>query len=184
MVPGCLTAQVVPLLPASLATLRLESTVLDLGALARANDRLIAALQSVLSVCANVVCCSLEVLNPRPEPHEANDVGSIRYAERLASKQPAGFSGLELHTERIAIFCKTAVEMPSKAAAAWELCVFFANAPRSYRRFSLCWPKSRQAIGLCNLELDASMLRRQKAIVFNSMEALATNCKAVRVYTV
>ncbi len=113
----------------SLASLHLESGgySTDLIELSSGGRWLDASAKPVLTVKSDAVCFSLEGL------------ASGRNAERL----PKGFSGLELHTASITIQCSVApsrIRMPTLEEATRELCQLFADAPASYRQFSLRWP--------------------------------------------
>ena len=115
-----------PRLPTSLAALHLErggyST--DLTELSLGWRWLDAAAKTVLTVKSQAVCFSLVRL--------ANGL----FADRL----PAGFSELDMHTGSVTIQCSVApsrMRMPTPAEVARELCLVFAAAPLSYRRFTL-----------------------------------------------
>ena len=117
-----------PRLPVSLAALQLEcgGYATDLTELSSGGRWLDAAAKPVLTVKSDAVCFSLVRL------------ASGLYAERL----PAGFSALEMHTASITIQCSVApsrLRMPTMEEVAREVVQLFADAPASYRRFSLRW---------------------------------------------
>ena len=99
----------------------------DVAELARWTSGLMAAGQPVLTVRSAAICFSLQ------QPH-----GGLR-AEHL----PAGFSALEMHTGDLTIQRREGSPRPEDpleecaAGAARELCLVLADAPSSYRRFSL-----------------------------------------------
>ena len=167
------------MLPASLAALRLESEFpIDLGELVRGEERLSAAAEPVLGVRSAVICCSLVWLTGGMEPRVACDTATALHAERLVSKLPAGFAALEMHAQCITVNCSAAVQVPTPEAAAWELCLFFAHAPLSYRRFSLCWEDAvplrvHLSWPLGFAEPGSTALARQGRLAFDSMDALA-----------
>jgi len=89
---------------------------------------LIAAAAPVLTVrAANVECsCDWSALD-------------LMNQKQLVSKLPDGFTALDLQTPHITLRPPFAVQEATLSGAAWNLCRFFGLAPRSYRRFSVCW---------------------------------------------
>jgi len=112
----------------SLAALHLECDgySIDLTELSSGGRWLDAAAKPVLIVKTHAVCFSL-----------------VRLASGLFADQlPAGFSALDMHTGSITIQCSVApsrIRMPTLEEVARELFQLFADAPTSYRRFSLRW---------------------------------------------
>ena len=91
-----------------------------------------------------------------------------------------------MRAQCIAISCSTAVQDPTPEAAALELCLFFAHAPPSYRRFSLCW----QADLPLHVDLSwppgfaepgSTALARQVRVAFDGVEALAEHLQTCAV---
>ena len=111
---------------------------IDLGQLARGDVRLSAAVKPVLSVRSAYVMFSLMRLTGGSDPSVPIAVARAQSPERLVSKLPDGFSALELHAQCLRLICPAAVPVSSPETAAHMLCLFLANAPASYRRFSLC----------------------------------------------
>ncbi len=70
---------------------------------------------------------------PRPWDHDRAANG------QPISKLPAGFSALELHAPSITIVHAHLSLNLNPLSAAFTLCTIFAQAPSSYRRFSLRW---------------------------------------------
>ena len=115
-----------PRLPVSLAALHLECDgySIDLTELSCGARWLDPAAKPVLTVDSRAVCFSLVRL------------ASGQFVDRL----PAGFSALNMHTGSVTIQCSIApsrMRMPTPEEVARELCLVFAAAPASYRRFSL-----------------------------------------------
>ncbi len=123
--------QVEPPLPAGLQVLRLEnvSRISVWGVSGwRQHRRLRAAVGPELAVCAANIECSGGVSPQR----SASGV-------QLVSKLPRGFSALEMETPDITLRLFAVEHEFTPAVAAWHLCCLFAQAPYSYRRFSVCW---------------------------------------------
>ena len=101
------------------STYSIDPTELSCGA-----RWLSAVSKPVLTLVSGAVCFSLVRL------------ASGLHTERL----PAGFSALDMHTGSITIQCSNApsrLRLPTPEEAARELCLIFAGAPASYRRFSV-----------------------------------------------
>ena len=127
-------------MPASLTALQLWCAApIDLGELAQGGKRLSAAAAPVLSVRSARICCRLEWTTGGPEHRVASDAATAVSAGRLVSRLAPGFVALDMFAYSMTISCSSTVQEPTPAAAARELCLFFAHAPPSYRRFSLCW---------------------------------------------
>ena len=167
-----------PPFPASLTALHLESGYpVDLAELARGQEPLTAASNAVLSVRSGVICCSLEWL----AGDGRNDASAPR---RLASKLPAGFTGLELEAQCVTINCSAAAPLPDPVAAAWELGLFFAHTPPSYRRFSLRWRQGARLPLRVHLswplgvaEPGSTALARQGRVAFTGPDEIARHLR-------
>ena len=123
-------AQDGPPLPASLRELRLRSNhPVDIRELARGDERLTAATESRLIVITPTIRCSLAWAPSR----------TALPAHRLVSQLPAGFRSFAVAAQWVTVDCSAAPKEPLTAAAASELCLFFAHAPASYRHFCLGW---------------------------------------------
>jgi len=119
-----------PALPASLTAIRLETgDTINLGMLTCGDSRLSAGLGLV--VTAGSVECEQEWMCNR-----------LSRAAEHASKLPAGFAALELRASHISLTFSLHGLRATSATAAYLLCMFFAFAPTSYQRFSMCWPDS------------------------------------------
>ena len=124
-------------LPASLELFRLEhehNVVLDgVGSWHRRlwPQALSAAPEPVLIVRAASIKCSCR--------RSARGFADP-YARQLVSHLPDRFSALHMQTPHVEVNPHTTVHEAAPAAAAHSLCSFFALAPESYRRFSVCWP--------------------------------------------
>ena len=132
---------------------------------------------------SHVINCSLEWITGAPEPQVANDTASALHAERLVSQLPAGFGALDIQGPCLNIHCSTALEQPIKrAAAALELCLFFAHAPASYRWFSVSWRDDRPLrvdlqwpVGFAGP--GSMMLDAQGRVAFEGPKALARHLR-------
>jgi len=161
--------------------LRLQSGYpLDLGELARGQERLAAAVHPSLHVRAPVVCCSLEwVTDERAPQHRDSDGTTATITRRLVSTLPAGFTALELDAHCVTINCSVAYQSADPPAAAWELGQFFAHAPPSYRRFSLRWNANSLPLRvhlswpLGAEEQNSTALARQGRVTFDGAKDLA-----------
>ena len=137
-------------LPASLTVLQLKTHYyVKLRDLTRGPDRLSMAAGPVL-ILNDAIGGSLE----RETQHgQSQDTAQ---ASRLVSTLPAGFSALELRDAgAIHIHCSAGLRRRTAAAVAEQLLLFFANAPSSYRQFSLCFKDSRHCCLSLSWPLDA-----------------------------
>ncbi len=169
-------AQGGPPLPASLTALRFDSKhVLTLTEMRLGNSRFRAAAGPVLTVRAPAVILRTAWPHGRPEPPELGSASTPR--RQLISKLPAGFTALELHAQCFSITATARTEILTLADAARELCHYFAAAPASFRRFSLCWAGDRPlracvkgslvAMQPCEPECSQELLK------FHSVDVLA-----------
>jgi len=160
--------------------LRLQSGYpLDLGELARGQERLAVAAHPSLLVRAPVVCCSLEWVADERASQQRDNGSTTTTTRRLASTLPAGFTALELDAQCVTINCSVAYQSADPAAAAWELGQFFAHAPPSYRRFSLRWNADSLPLRvhlswpLGAEEQNSTALARQGRVTFDRAKELA-----------
>ena len=139
--------------------------------------QLSAAACPVLTLRSPVLCFGMawkiSVADPYPAPTRT---------ERLASKLPPGFAALEMHTSCICIKCSVEMPVPTLRSAAWELSWFLANAPLSYRRFSLFCDDALPQIQLrggnrVKWGFTADDDQRHRRVSHNGVEQLAEHLK-------
>jgi len=160
-----------------LSELRLElEELIDLEKLAREEGRLIAAAGLTLRVRAPVVRCSvLGLATSAPMPGSAEDDADD---PSMVSRLPAGFVALDLHAQCVSMQSCGIVELATPGCVAHQLCMFFARAPASYRRFCLCCadsPRLRFCVAGVGGAWDPEAGNcREGRLTFDDVETLAT----------
>ena len=170
--------QYAPALPASLKAFRLESgDDIDLEWLAY-GDGLVSAAEGLavaLVVSADVIRCKQWGL--------WDGVSDLPVCSRPMSMLPAGISALELHAPCVSLtYLHGAARFQySPASAAFLLCIHFALAPPSYRRFSLSWtdamPLSLRFVNRTEPWPGGSIVCKPMVVAFDAAEALAEHMR-------
>ena len=171
-------AQDEPSLPASLAALRLSSSyAIDVGELTRGVDRLRMAAEPVLDLDSAIECSLEGVVG-----HALPPCTVASHASRLAGTLPVGFRALQLRAHCVFIHCSVAVQWPTPAAVAEQLLLFFAHAPPSYRRFSLCCKDYLLMYLALSWPPGSGWLGRTRAqVAYDNLAALAVHLRSCAV---
>ena len=131
----------------------------------RGKKQLTAAARPVLTVRSPAICCRVQPICRQPMPG-------------FVSPLLAGFAALELHTPCIVMKGSGLQEGATAAAAAWQLCKFFAGAPVCYERLSLCCTEDgpmpiQLASARGAIDQMSSRCRRRRRLSYNSLKTLA-----------